>query len=126
MTARQGEKNDEGDQDQHADDEDAAFGARGTSAEDGFTHGVSSEEMVLGQEPAVWDAVEKGLCPIPRGVEADGPPERTGAPQAQAEDDADLSGGEQTDGRLAWVVSVARPKRMEKMIAEVQKPKASL
>ena len=63
--------------------------------------------MVLDHESAVSDTVEEGLGPIPRGVESDGPPERAGTPEAEAEDHSAQSGGEQSDGRFARVAAVA-------------------
>src|SRR5271166_321808 len=107
MRAGQGEDDDQGDEDQDREDEDAAFGAGGSSAEDGLACGVAVEETLLDHESAVGGAVEEVLRPIPRGVEADSPPQRTGAPQAEAKDEADQSGGKQSHGRFADVALVA-------------------
>ena len=103
----QGEKNDENDEGQDADDEDAAFGSGGSTAEDGLAHRMGGEEAVLNHEPTVGDAVEKGLAPVPRGVEADGPPERAGAPEAETEDHAGEKDGEQPDGGFARIPGMA-------------------
>ena len=62
---------------------------------------------MLDHDSTVGDAVEKGLPPIPRGVEADGPPKRTGTPQAEAEDHPGQEDGEQSDRGFAGVVGVA-------------------
>src|SRR5580704_2062631 len=83
--AGQREHDDEGDEGQNRNSEDAAFGAGGTAAQEGSTHGVCGEKMVLRHHPTVGDAVEVRLRPIPRGVKADSPPERTGAPQTETE-----------------------------------------
>ena len=45
------------------------------------------------------------LKALPPRVAADGPPERTGAPEAEAEDEA---GGDQSDGRLARILAVTK------------------
>src|SRR5579864_261186 len=63
--------------------------------------------MVLDHESAVGDAVDEGLAPIPRGVKADGPPQRSSTPEAQAPDHASQAGGEQSNGRLSRVAVVA-------------------
>ena len=68
---------------------------------------MGGEETALDHQAAVGDAVEERLRPVPRRVEADGPPERAGAPQAEAEDQADQPGGEQAEGRLAGVGAMA-------------------
>src|ERR1022692_1962719 len=106
-SAGKGRDNDQGHDGQDGDDEDAAFRTGGSATEEGLAYGVGGEEMVLDHESAVGDTVEEGLGPIPRGVEADGPPERAGAPEAEAEDDSDQPGGEQSDGRFAGVLAMA-------------------
>jgi len=63
--ARQGEENDEADEGKDSDDEEAAFGACGSAAEEGLAYGVCGEEMVLNHKAAVGDTVEEGLGPIP-------------------------------------------------------------
>src|SRR5437762_1249037 len=40
---------------------------------------MRGEQVVLDHDAAVGYAVEEGLGPVPRGMEADGPPERAGA-----------------------------------------------
>src|SRR5580658_1182227 len=105
-SAAQREQNDQRDQAQDGEDEDAAFWSGGSAAEDGLADGVGGEKMVLGHESAVGDAVEERLAPIPRSVEADGEPERAGAPQTEAEDHGGETGGEQPDGGFAWILAV--------------------
>ena len=90
--AWQGQQNDKTDQGEDSEDEDTAFGAGGSAAEDGLAYRVGGEQMVLDHDSAVSDAVEEGLRPVPCCVEADGPPERAGAPEAEAEDDAYQAG----------------------------------
>ena len=53
---------------------------------------MAGEEMVLDHGSAVRDTVEKGLGPVPRGVEADSPPERARTPEAEAEDETCQAG----------------------------------
>ena len=64
-------------------------------------------EMASDHQAAVGDAVEERLRPVPGCVEADGPPERAGAPQAEAEEETDEAGGEQAERRLAGIAAVA-------------------
>ena len=64
-TVSKREENDEAHECEDGKDEDAAFGTGRSAAEDGFAHGVCGEEMVLGHQAAVRDAVEKRLTPIP-------------------------------------------------------------
>src|ERR1700690_3111411 len=106
LNAGQGEENDQEDDGQDGDDEDAAFGAGGSSAEDGLANGVGQEQTVLDHESAVGYAVEEVLRPVPRGMEADGPPEGPGTPQAETENHASQPGGKQSDGRFARVAVV--------------------
>ena len=61
----QRQENDDRDQSHDTDDEDAAFGASSSSAEDRFTDGVRGEEMMLDHYSAVGDSVEKRLRPVP-------------------------------------------------------------
>src|SRR5208282_5753819 len=103
----QRQENDDADEEQDSDDGDAALGAGSSSAENGLAYGVGGEETVLDHGPAVGNTVKEGLRPVPRGVEADGPPERAGAPKTEAEDQADQAGGEQSDGGLTRVAPVA-------------------
>jgi len=63
--------------------------------------------MVLDHGSAIGNAIEEGLSPVPRGVEADGPPERASTPQAEAEDHRGQAGREQSDRRFAWILAVA-------------------
>src|SRR5579872_2493170 len=114
LSARQRENDNRAGQRQYGDDEDAALWASGTAAQQRFAHRVRGEEMVLSHHPAVGDAVEEGVRPIPRGVEANGPPQRTGAPQAETEDHPGQTGREQSDGRFARVVAVAEAEENRK------------
>ena len=106
VSARQGEENDEDDEKQDGENEDAAFWAGGSAAEKGFADGMSGEEMEFDHGTAVGDAAEEGLGPVPCGVEADGPPERAGAPETEAEDHGGETGREEADGRLAGIAAV--------------------
>ena len=73
-------------------------------------------------QPAVGDAVEERLRPIPCSVNADCPPERTGAVEGKAEDKADKASAEQSDRRLAGVGAVAETE--DKREDERRGPKA--
>ena len=104
MDAGQGEQDDSGGQRFDGQDEETALRPSEAAGKEGAAHGMRGEEMALNHKAAVCDAVEELLRPVPRRVEADGPPERAGAPQAEAEDgDSDARGGEQADRRLARV-----------------------
>ena len=72
---------------QHGNDEDTALRPGCSAAQDGLANGMRGEKMVLSHQPAVGDAVEEGLPPVPRGVKANRPPERTRPPEAKAEDE---------------------------------------
>src|SRR5208337_357751 len=63
--ARQGKENDEANERLDGDDEDAAFGAGGSAAEDRLAHGVGGEEEVRDHGSAVGNAIEEGLGPVP-------------------------------------------------------------
>ena len=52
---------------------------------------------------AVRDRVEKTLAPIPRHVEADGPPEIAGAAEGEAEKEADADDGRDADFCFAGI-----------------------
>ena len=65
VSAGQGKENDEDDEEQDSENEDAAFRAGGSTAEEGFADGMSGEEMEFDHDPAVGDAAEEGLGPIP-------------------------------------------------------------
>src|SRR5450755_4044576 len=108
LSARKGENNDEAAESQHGDDEDAAFRAGGSAAQDGLAYGMRGEKMVLRHHPAVGDAVEERLGPIPRSVEADGPPQRAGPPETEAKEQAGQTRREQPDGRLARILAVTQ------------------
>ena len=65
VSAGQRENNDNAGEGYWSDDEDAAFGAGGSAAEDEPAYRVRGKQMVLDHGSAVGDAVEKGLCPVP-------------------------------------------------------------
>ena len=98
---------DESDEEEDENSEDAALGAGGSSAQDGLADWVRGEQVEFDHRAAVGYAVEEGLGPVPCGVEADGPPEGAGAPEAEAEDHSGESGGDEADGGLARVAAVA-------------------
>ena len=110
LSTGQGQENNDGDEGQDGENKDTAFRPGGSAAKDGLANGVAGEEMVLSGKSAVGDSVNEGLAPIPCAVEADGPPQRSSAPQAQAPDHASQAGGEQSDGRFSWVVAMAEAK----------------
>ena len=87
--------------------EEAAFGAGGAAGEDGAAGGMGGEEVVP-MRSAVGDAVEEGLCPVPRGVEADGPPEGAGAVEGEGEDAPARPTVSDTPGGFAGVAEVGR------------------
>src|SRR5579864_6487384 len=58
--------------------------------------------------PAIRNAEEERLCPVPRSVQANGPPQRTGAPQAEREHQARAACAKKADGRLAGVEAVQK------------------
>src|ERR1035438_5869207 len=66
------------------------------------------EEMVLDHEPAVGNPVEKRLAPVPRCMKSNGPPQRTGPPQAEAEDHRGQPRRKQSNWRFARIFSVAQ------------------
>ena len=92
---------------QGGDEEDGAFGAGEASGEDGGPRGVGGVEVTLHHGAGVGYAVEEGLSPVPGGVEANGPPERPGAVEGEAEDQAGQTGGEESEGGFAWVALMA-------------------
>ena len=73
--AGQSEEDNKRDESQYSEDEDAAFGTGGSTAENRLANGVCGEEVEFDHYATVGDAVEEGLPPVPRSVEADGPPE---------------------------------------------------
>jgi len=50
---------------------------------------------------------ERKPLSVERARRTDGPPERAGAPEADAEDEPDQSSGKQSDGRFAGIALVA-------------------
>src|ERR1035438_801642 len=74
LRAGQREDNDEGPQSEDSDDEDTAFRTCSSAAQDRLAHRMRGEKMGLSHHPAIRDAIQERLAPIPRGVEADGPP----------------------------------------------------
>jgi hypothetical protein len=83
----EGEQNGDCDQGQDGKDEDAALRVGGSAAEEWLADGVGSDEVELDHGSAIGYSVEEGLCPIPRGVEADGPPEGSEFAEFDGEDD---------------------------------------
>ena len=71
---RQSERDDETDDSQQRQDENTALGAGSSSAHARQAERVRGQQMVFDYESAVRDTIEEGLCPVPRGVEADSPP----------------------------------------------------
>ena len=69
-------------EEQDREHEDAALGPGGSAAQERLAGRMRGEKVMLDHDAAVGDAVEKGLRPVPRGMEADGPPQRAGAPEA--------------------------------------------
>lgn len=96
------------DNEKNGDAEDGAFGANGAAAVELRTEGVRGEEAALHESSGVGDAVEERLGPVPCGVEADGPPERAGAPQGNDENDAGEEDLEEAEGVFASVVGVGK------------------
>lgn len=70
----QSEHDDETDDSQQRQDKNAALGTGSSSAHKGLAERARGQQMVLDHESAVRDAIEEGLGPVPRGVEADSPP----------------------------------------------------
>ena len=106
--ARESEDDDETDHGQNRQNEDAAFGAGASSSHKRSAKWMRGEKMVLHHESTISNTIEKGLGPVPRGVETNRPPQRASAPQTEAEAQAGKAGGEQADGRLARIVSVTK------------------
>lgn len=84
--AREREDDDETDHGQNRQNEDAAFGAGASSTHKRSAKWMRGEKMVLHHESAISNTIEKGLGPVPRGVETNRPPQRASAPQTEAED----------------------------------------
>lgn len=72
---------------------------------------MRGKKMVLNHEPAVSDAIEKRLAPVPRRVKADSPPEGACPPEAEAEDHACQSGRKQSDRGFTRVLAVPESKK---------------
>src|SRR3974390_2323219 len=71
---RQSERDDETDDCQQRQHKNAALGAGSSSAHEWRAERGRGQQMVFDYESAVRDTIEEGLCPVPRGVEADSPP----------------------------------------------------
>src|SRR5665213_2444070 len=91
----------------YGQEEDAALRAGDSTGEPCAADGMGGEEMAARHQAAVRHAIEKGLRPVPGGVEADGPPQRSGAPEAEAEEKAGETRGEQAERRLARIAAVS-------------------
>ncbi len=102
-----GEADDEDGEEHDGDDVDAAFGAGCAAGEQRVARGVGVEEAAGAEDAAVRNAVEEALCPVPRHVEADGPPQRTGAPEGVAEDDGGKEGHHDAHGIFVGVGEMA-------------------
>ena len=76
---------------------------RETAGKVGSSDRVRGEEMALDHQAAIRNTVEERLRPVPGHVEADGPPQRTSAPQTEAKQKAGQTRGEQAERRLAGV-----------------------
>ena len=70
-----GDPDDGGDEEEDGKDKDAAFRSGEAAGEIGPANGVGGKQVAAHEETAVGDAVEEGLSPVPRSVEADRPPE---------------------------------------------------
>src|SRR5215469_14301577 len=90
----------------HWKHEDAAFGTGRAAAQPGWTDRMCREQTVRTDAAAVGHAEEERLCPVPRSVQTDGPPQRTRAPQAEGEHEARTTGAQKADGRLSGVHAV--------------------
>ncbi len=106
MGAGKGEDDDGSHGGQGGQDEEASLRTGETTGEDGSADRVSGEEVALDHGAGVGYTVEEGLGPIPRGVEAERPPEGAGAIEGKAEDEAGGSGGEEAERGLARVGAV--------------------
>src|ERR1700722_9476397 len=101
------ERDQEEEQEQnYAEDEQTAFGSVAAAAPEWIACGVGGEEVALALEAAVGCAVEKGFCPVPCCVAADGPPGGAGDANADAKNEADEGGGEYADPIFAVVGGV--------------------
>src|SRR6185437_8736174 len=71
---------------------DAALGPCHAAGEPWAADCVRGEQMSAGDQAAVGYAVKEGLRPVPGGMESDGPPDGPGAPEAEAEEQAEEAG----------------------------------
>src|ERR1700723_1918484 len=106
--ARQSENDKQADERQDQQHENAAFGPGGSPAHQRRAHRMRGEKMMLDHQPAIRHAIQEGLRPIPRGVKANRPPQRAGAPETQAENQSSKAGRKQTDRRFARIAAVAQ------------------
>ena len=74
---------------------------------------MSGEKVEAEGGSAIGDSVKEGLGPVPGGVDSDGPPERTGAPEAQTKDERGETGANEPEGTFAGVAAMdgAKPER---------------
>src|ERR1700760_1550684 len=107
-SARQRDRSDEYDDGHHGKYEDAALWSRAAAAHPRGTEGMRGEQTVRAGSAAVSNAEEKGLRPVPRSVQADGPPQRTCTPQAECKHQARAAGAEKADRRLPRIQAVQR------------------
>lgn len=86
LIPRLGEVNDDCQQKKRDEAEDASLRSGSAAAEERFTCRMRLKKVVTEEGPAVSNAEEEGLSVVPGGMKADGPPEGTGSPEAEAED----------------------------------------
>jgi hypothetical protein len=71
---------------------------------------MRSEETALHEAAAIGYTIEEGLCPVPGHVEADGPPERAGAPERGDKNDTDDEDLKEAEFVFAAVVRMGQKK----------------
>ena len=67
---------------------------------------MGGQKVVFKHGSAVSDAEDERLGPVPRGVKANSPPKRAGAPKAKTKHHAGEASAEQADRRLAGYPAV--------------------
>src|ERR1700761_5334208 len=107
-SARQRDRSDEYDDGHHGKYEDAALWSRAAAAHPRGAERMRGEQTVRAGGTAVSNTEEKRLRPVPRSVQADGPPQRTCTPQAECKHQARAAGAEKADRRLARIQAVQR------------------
>ena len=65
FSAGQRKEDDEAGEGENGHDEDAAFGAGGSAAENRLAYRMRGKEMVLDHGSAIGDAIKEGLAPVP-------------------------------------------------------------